>query len=68
LTRLLAGGAVAVLLALVPSTAFLVSVGGTGAPQAGFALAVLLGVAWLVGVGWSVAMLVRRRQVARAGP
>jgi hypothetical protein len=68
LTRLLAGGALAVLIALVPSTAFLVSVGGTGAPQAGFALAVLLSVAWLVGVGWSAAMAVRRRQVARAGP
>lgn len=67
LTRLLAGGAVAVLVALVPITAFLVAVGGTGAPQAGFALATLLGVAWLVGVGWS-AMAFRRRQAARVGP
>jgi hypothetical protein len=66
LTRLLAGGAIAVLLALVPVTVFLVAVGGTGAPQAGFALATLLGVAWLVGVGWS-AVAFRRRQVARAG-
>lgn len=66
LTRLLAGGAVAVLFALVPITALLVAVGGTGAPQAGFALATLLGVAWLVGVGWS-AMALRRRQAARAG-
>ena len=39
-----------VLLALVPVTAFLLVVGGAGAPEAGFALAFLLGVAWLLGV------------------
>ncbi|HUG29743.1 MAG TPA: J domain-containing protein [Candidatus Limnocylindria bacterium] len=64
--RLLAGGAVAVLLALVPITAFLVAVGGTGAPQAVATLAVLLGVAWLLGIGWSAATL--RQRAARAGP
>jgi hypothetical protein len=65
--RLLAGGAIGVLVALVPLTAFLVAVGGTGAPQAGFALAFLLTLAWLVGVAWSIAET-RRRTVARAGP
>jgi DnaJ domain len=66
-TRILAGGAVGVLLALVPITAFLVAVGGTGAPQAGTTLAVLLGIAWLLGVGWSTVSFRQRRSV-RAGP
>ena len=66
-TRLLAGGAIAVLLALVPITAFLVALGGTGAPEAGPTLAVLLGVAWLLGVGWAAVSL-RQRRAARFGP
>ena len=65
--RVFAGGAIGVLLALVPLTAFLVAVGGTGAPQAGFALAFLLALAWLLGVAWAIA-LTRRRGVGRAGP
>lgn len=52
--RLLAGGTVAVLLALVPVTAFLLVVGGAGEPEAGFALAFLLGIAWLLGVAASI--------------
>lgn len=60
--RLLAGGTVAVLLALVPVTGFLLVVGGAGAPQAGFALAFLLGIAWLVGVAGSI-VATRRRGV-----
>ena len=69
IARLLAGGAIAVVLALVPLTGFLVVIGGAGAPQAGFVLAVLLAVAWLVGVGWSV-LSARRREPPRsaAGP
>jgi len=67
IARLLAGGSVAVLVALVPVTGFLVVVGAAGAPQAGFALAVLLAVVWLVGVGWAVAMAWRRRPAARTG-
>jgi len=42
-------------------------VGAAGAPQAGFALAVLLAVVWLVGVAWAVAMAWRRRPAARTG-
>ena len=61
ITRLLAGGAIAVLVALVPVTAALVAIGGTGAPGAAFALAVLLGAAWVVGVSWSTFRLRRRR-------
>lgn len=57
--RLLAGGAIGVLVALVPLTALLVAVGATGAPQAGFALAFLLGIAWLVGVAWAVGRSLR---------
>jgi hypothetical protein len=60
IARLLAGGAIGVLVALVPLTAFLVAVGGSGAPQAGFALSFLLGLAWLAGVGWAVAQTRRR--------
>lgn len=53
--RLLTGGSIAVLIALVPVTAFLVAIGGSGAEsaQAGLALAVFLGVAWLMGVAWA---------------
>jgi hypothetical protein len=65
IARLLAGGAIGVLVALVPITAFLVAVGGSGAPQAGFALSFLLGLAWLGGVAWAVAQT-RRRGVQRA--
>jgi hypothetical protein len=65
--RILAGGAVGILVGLVPLTAFLIAVGGTGAPQAGFALAFFLGFAWLAGVAWAIAHA-RRSVVARAGP
>ena len=64
--RILAGGAIGILAALVPLTFFLVAVGGTGAPQAGFALAFLLSIAWLAGVAWGIAE-VRRRWRASAG-
>ena len=66
MARLLAGGAVGVLVAVVPLTAFLVAVGGTGAPQAGFALSFLLALAWLAGLGWAIAMTRRRGAGARA--
>jgi hypothetical protein len=61
LARLLAGGTVAVLMALVPVTAFLVVVGGAGEPEAGFALAFLLGIAWILGVAGSIIATGRRR-------
>jgi curved DNA-binding protein CbpA len=53
LARLFVGGTIGVLLALVPVTAFLLVVGGGGAPQAAFALSILLAAAWLVGVAWA---------------
>ena len=65
--RLLAGGTVAVLMALVPVTAFLVVVGGAGQPEAGFALAFLLGIAWILGVAGSIIATSRRRVPNRAG-
>ena len=67
LARLLAGGTVAVLLALVPVTAFLLVVGGAGEPEAGFALAFLLGVAWILGVAGSVVSARRRSVPDHAG-
>jgi hypothetical protein len=60
ITRLLVGGSIAVLVALVPVTAFLVAVGGSGAPQAAGVMAVLLAAAWVIGVAWSVATSWRR--------
>ena len=53
LSRLFVGGTIAVLLALVPVTAFLLVVGGGNAPQAAFVLSLLLAGAWLAGVGWA---------------
>jgi hypothetical protein len=67
LARLLAGGTVAVLLALVPVTAFLLVVGGSGAPEAGFALAFLLGIAWVLGVVGAIVAARRRGVPNRAG-
>ena len=60
LTRILATGTIAVLVALVPVTAFLLAVGASGAPQAAGVLIALLGLAWLIGVAWATAMRVRR--------
>jgi hypothetical protein len=53
LARLFVGGTIGVLLALVPVTAFLLVVGGGGAPQAAFVMSVLLAAAWLIGVAWA---------------
>ena len=66
--RILAGGALGILVGLVPLTAFLVAVGGSGAAQAGFALAFFLGLAWLLGVAWGITQARRRPDAARAGP
>ena len=67
LARLFAGGTVAVLLALVPVTAFLLVVGGSGEPEAGFALAFLLGIAWILGLAGSIVAARRRNMPNRAG-
>jgi hypothetical protein len=67
IARLLAGGAIAVLIALVPITVILLSLGGGAATaQAGAALAILLGIAWFVGLGWS-ARTFRSRSSMAAG-
>jgi DnaJ-like protein len=63
LARPFAAGTLAVILALVPVTAFLVAVGGSGAPQGGFAMAFFLGAAWLAGVAWSLWLASRRPRV-----
>ena len=54
LARLFVGGTIAVLIALIPVTAFLLTVGAGGAPQSAFALGALLAVAWIAGVAWAV--------------
>jgi hypothetical protein len=67
--RVLAGGAIGILAALIPLTFLLVAVGGSGAAQAGFALSFLLSIAWLAGVAWALAEARRRsRGPARARP
>ena len=48
-------------MALVPTTAFLLVVGGAGEPEAGFALAFLLGIVWILGVAGSIIVTSRRR-------
>ena len=65
--RLLAGGTVAVLLALVPVTGFLLVVGGAGQPEAGPVLAFLLGIAWILGVAGSIVATRRRGVPDHAG-
>jgi hypothetical protein len=65
--RVLAFGTVAILVGLVPITAFLLAVGASGAPQAGPALAVLLATSWVVGVALAIAMRVRRLPAWPAG-
>ena len=64
--RILAGGALGVLLTLVPFMVFLVAIGGAGLPQGGLALGALLGIAWLGGVAWA-AMRARQSGPRRAG-
>ncbi len=60
LARVLAGGTFGMLAALVPLTFFLIAVGGSGAPEAGGVLAVLLALAWVAGVAWGLAAARRR--------
>jgi len=67
LARLLAGGTAGILVALVPVTAFLLVVGGAGQPEAGFALAFLLGVAWLIGIAGTIVSSRRGHVPNRAG-
>ncbi|NJD28209.1 MAG: J domain-containing protein [Chloroflexi bacterium] len=64
--RFLAFGTVAVLLALVPATAVLLAIGAGGAPQAGFALGVLLALAWLAGVAYAAVATARRASLSSA--
>ena len=66
LTKVLAGGALAVLVALVPIGVVLAVIGGTKAPQDGLAVAVLLGIPWIVGIVW--AGRETRRLVGERGP
>jgi hypothetical protein len=68
-TRILAGGAFAMLVAVVPLTLLLVVIGGTSALQAGLAPTALLVGAWLVGVVWATirAGAGRGRRSTRAG-
>ena len=68
-TRILAGGAFAMLVAFVPLTLLLVVIGGSRALQAGFVPTILLVIAWLVGVGWAAirAHGGRDRSSTRAG-
>jgi hypothetical protein len=59
LSRLLAMGTLAVLIALVPITSLLVAVGANFDPRGGPVLAILLVAAWLVGVAYGIASRAR---------
>jgi hypothetical protein len=59
--RLFAGGSIAVFVALIPISMFLLAVGGGGEKEAGFALWFLLAIAWLGGIGWAAMQLRRGR-------
>ena len=68
LTRILAGGAFSMLVAVVPLTLLVVVIGGTGVLKAGVAPAALLVVAWLVGVAWAAIRAGAGAAAARARP
>jgi len=63
LTRILAVGAIATVLGLVPATGLVIAMGGARSSLAASVLAGALALAWLVGVGWAV----RRMLGARGG-
>jgi len=65
LARLFVGGTIAVLVALVPVTAFLLVVGAGAAPQSAFALGALLATAWLGGVAFAARSGTRRAAPSR---
>jgi hypothetical protein len=64
LTRILAGGAFSMLVAVVPLTLLVVVVGGIGALRGELAPAALLALAWLVGVAWAAFRAARSRDQA----
>jgi curved DNA-binding protein CbpA len=67
LARLFVGGTIAVLIALVPVTAFLLVVGAGAAPQSAFALGALLAAAWLGGVAFAARSGTRRASASPGG-
>jgi len=67
LARLFVGGTIAVLIALVPITAFLLVLGAGGAPQAALVMAGLLALSWVAGVGWA-GFAGRRRRISGLAP
>jgi hypothetical protein len=64
LSRVLAMGTLAVIIALVPITAVLVAIGGGFDPRGGPVLANLLVVAWLVGVVYGIVSRTRPRALS----
>lgn len=60
LARVLAAGTIGLLLGLVPGTAVLIAFGGAHADAAGAVLALLASIAWLIGVGWAIRVILRR--------
>jgi DnaJ domain len=68
LTRILAGGALGLLVAVLPLSLVFVAMGGTGTHQSGLLTGVLLAAAWLAGVAWAAMRAGRRGSGAtRAG-
>ncbi|HYK94971.1 MAG TPA: J domain-containing protein [Candidatus Dormibacteraeota bacterium] len=67
LTRILAGGAFSMLVAVVPLTLLVIAIGGIGALRAELAPAALLALAWLVGVAWAAFRAARSRDQGSTG-
>jgi hypothetical protein len=67
LARVLAAGAVAIVLGLVPATALVIAFGGARSTAAGAVLGGALALAWLAGVGWGTWRLLRREITPASG-
>jgi hypothetical protein len=64
LARILAAGAIGLLVGLVPGTGFVIALGGARSAAAAPVLAVILAIAWLLGVLWGVRRLAAARAAA----
>jgi hypothetical protein len=67
LARVLAAGAIGVLVGLLPGTGFVIALGGARSAAAAPVVAVILAIAWVLGVGWGVRRVVAARTAAGEG-
>jgi hypothetical protein len=60
LARVFAAGTIGLLIGLVPGMAALIAFGGAHAAAAGALLALIAAIAWLIGVGWAIRVILRK--------